>query len=223
MSLSPSLQTRQVQASSRSTMSCETSGDAVTEPENSEGKVVRRDCLFRSVLRNLLWPFSVVLRAFRGIVWAPQQKSLSCPVTPSPARHSLTGYKRLSRFTRLLLRVLPCWAQAALGYPVSRSIGRLLPPEVSVSPTKPCGKGSKRKLDELDDNEKEPFWMAELSGKLPDEDSNDPDYETSTEETDSEEFASKNDTESDLEISEKGVFIEDVNTGVAVSRPSEGS
>ncbi|XP_043986154.1 oogenesis-related [Gambusia affinis] len=225
MSVSPSLQTRQVQASSRSTMSCETSGDAVAQPENSEGEVVRRDGVFRSAVRSLLWPFSIVVRAFRGFVWTPQQKSLSCPVTSSPARHSLTGHKRLSRFTRLLLRILPCWAQAALGYPVSYSIGLLLSPEVSVSPTKPCGKGSKRKIDALDDEDEDddPFWMVELSRTLPEDDSNDPDYETTAEETDSEEFASNNDTESDLEISGRDVVIEDVNTDVAVPKPSEGS
>ncbi|XP_032427790.1 oogenesis-related [Xiphophorus hellerii] len=225
MSVSPSLQTRQVQALSISTMTCETSGDAVAQPEKSEAKVVRRDGVFRSVVRSLLWPFSVVVRAFRGIVWAPQQKSLSCPVISSPARHSLTGHKRLSRLTRLVLRILPFWAQAALGYPVSRSIGLLLSPEVSVSPTKPCGKGNKRKIDELDDDEEEddPFWVVALSEKLPDDDSNDPDYEPTAEKTDSEEFASENDTESDLEISGRGVVIEDVNTDVAVPMPSEGS
>ncbi|XP_014830450.1 PREDICTED: uncharacterized protein LOC106910625 isoform X1 [Poecilia mexicana] len=222
MSVSPPLQTRQVQALSRSTMSCEASGDAVAQPENSEGKVVRRDGVFRSVVRGLLWPFSIVARVFRGIVWAPQLKSLSCSVASSPARHSLTGHKRLSRFTRLLLRILPCWAQAALGYPVSRSIGRSLSPDVSVSPTKPFGKGSKRKIDELDDDyDEEPSWVIALSKELPDDDySNDPDYETTTEETDSEEFAS-DDTESNLDISGRSVVIEDVNTDVAV--PSEGS
>ncbi|XP_008405342.1 oogenesis-related [Poecilia reticulata] len=218
MSVSPPLQTRQVQALSRSTMSCEASGDAVAQPEDSEGKVVRRDGVFRSVGRGLLWPFRIVGRVFRGIVWALQLKSLSCSVASSPARHSLTGHKRLSRFTRLLLRIMPCWAQAALGYPVSRSIGRSLSPEVGVSPTKPFGKGSKRKIDELDDDDDESSWVIALSKELPDDDdySNDPDYENTTEETDSEEFASDN-TESTFDISGSSVVIEDVDV------PSEGS
>ncbi|MEY6296476.1 hypothetical protein WJF85_28930, partial [Salmonella enterica subsp. enterica serovar Corvallis] len=132
---------------------------------------------------------------------SPQDETLSSPGTSSPARQSLIGRKRLYRVTRLLLRILPCRAQAALGYPVSSSIGRSLSPEISVSPTKPCGKGSKRKQDELDDEEEEhPSWVEVLSKELPDEDPEDPDYEVSTEETDSEEYASKNDTESDLEV-----------------------
>ncbi|MED6284357.1 hypothetical protein CHARACLAT_018515 [Characodon lateralis] len=201
-------------------MSCETAGESVVQLGNTEGRVVRRDGVLRSLVRGLLWPFSIVLRAYRGVWWvlgltSPQERTLSSPGTSSPARQSLTGRKRLYRVTRLLLRILPCRAQAALGYPVSSSIGRSLSPEISVSPTKPCGKGSKRKQDELEEEEEEqPFWVEVLSKELPDEDPEDPDYEVSTEETDSEEYASKNDTESDLEVPGRGIVIEDVNMDV---------
>ncbi|MEQ2182800.1 hypothetical protein GOODEAATRI_026031 [Goodea atripinnis] len=201
--------------------SCETAGESVEQLGNTEGRVVRRDGVLRSLVRGLLWPFSIVLRAYRGVWWvlgltSPQEVTLSSPGTSSPARQSLTGRKRLYRVTRLLLRILPCRAQAALGYPVSSSIGRSLSPEISVSPTKPCGKGSKRKQDELDDEEEEeqPSWVEVLSKELPDEDPEDPDYEVSTEETDSDEYASKNDPESDLEVLGKSIVIEDVNMDV---------
>ncbi|XP_067370699.1 oogenesis-related isoform X2 [Channa argus] len=221
------------QASTRSTMS-EIRRDAVEEEEeeqaeNIEGRVVRRHGLLGSVLTGVFWPFSIVGRAYRGF-WLllgfrqPQERALVGPTVPSPARHSLTGRKRLHRITRLLLSILPRWVQGALGYPVSSSIGRSLSPEIKVSPTKPCGKGSKRKQDELDEEEEEDCesqtWVEALTQELADDDEGpeeDPDYEPSTENTVSEEY-SQNDTESDLEVQGEGMFIiKDVNTDVDLS------
>ncbi|XP_078142000.1 oogenesis-related [Centroberyx gerrardi] len=109
---------------------------------------------------------------------------------------------------------MPRRVQSALGYPVSSTIGCSLYPEVRVSPTKPCGKGSKRKQDELDEEEEEeqPTWVEALTQELAEEGSEeDPDYEPSTVETESEEYCSHNNTESDIEITRKGVVvIEDV-------------
>lgn len=52
------------------------------------------------------------------------------------------------------------------------------------SPTKPCGKGSKRKQDDVDDEEDEEgeqqSWVEALNQELADEDAHDPedpDYE----------------------------------------------
>ncbi|TKS74477.1 hypothetical protein D9C73_008560 [Collichthys lucidus] len=200
--------------------------------ENTEGRVVKRGGVFRSMLRGVLWPFGIVVRAYRGFWWVlgyrqPQEKVLVTPAVTSPARQSLAGRKRLRRVTRLLLSILPRWLQGSLGYPVSSSIGRSLSPEIRVSPTKPCGKGSKRKQDELDEDEEEDHqtWVEALSQELADEDpEEDPDYEPSTVETESEEYRSHNNTESDLDIQEKGVvIIEDVNTGVTPCVPSEAS
>lgn len=62
--------------------------------------------------------------------------------------------------------------------------------EVSVSPTKPCGKGSKRKQDELDDDdededeeEEHQTWVEALTQELADDDGpeEDPDYEVGAE------------------------------------------
>lgn len=55
--------------------------------------------------------------------------------------------------------------------------------EVQSSPTKPCGKGSKRKQDDVDDDEEdveEQSWVEALNQELADEDAadpEDPDYE----------------------------------------------
>ncbi|XP_044217023.1 oogenesis-related isoform X1 [Thunnus albacares] len=212
-------------------MTCEHRVDAVEleqeqeQPENTEDRVVRRDGVLRSMLRGLFWPVGIVIRAYHGVWWVlgfrqPKQTAVVTPAVTSPARQSLAGRKRLHRVTRLLLTILPRWVQGALGYPVSSSIGRSLSPEVRVSPTKPCGKGSKRKQDELDeeeeddDEEEHQTWVEALTQELDDEDPmEDPDYEPSTVETESEEYRSHNNTESDIEVQEKGVvIIEDVNT-----------
>ncbi|KAF0042265.1 hypothetical protein F2P81_005797 [Scophthalmus maximus] len=160
------------------------------------------------------------VRAYRGVWWVlgfqqPREEALVSPAAPSPARQSLAGRKRLHRVTRLLLSVLPRWLQGAMGYPVSSSIGRSLSPEIRVSPTKPCGKGSKRKQDELDEDEEEeehPTWVEALNQELADDEDpeEDPDYEPSSVETESEEYRSHNNTESDIEVQGK-IVIEDVN------------
>ncbi|XP_028260267.1 oogenesis-related [Parambassis ranga] len=186
------------------------------QPGNTEVRVVRRDGVLHSMVRGLFWPLGIVVRAYRGFWWVLGYRQPQETILLSPTRHSLTGRKRLPRFTRLLLAILPRWVQGALGYPVSSSIGRSLSPEIRVSPTKPCGKGSKRKQDDLDEDDEEEeeerqTWVEALSQELADEGpEEDPDYEPSTVETESEEYRSHNDTESDIELSGK-VVIEDVN------------
>ncbi|KAM9761963.1 oogenesis-related [Menidia menidia] len=207
------------------------------QPENTEGRVARRSGVLGLVLRGLLWPLNTAVRAYRGF-WRmlftrePQAQLTSpdatSPTAPSPPRHNLIGRKRIRRVTRLLLAVLPRWAQGALGYPVSSSIGLSLSPEVRVSPTKPCGKGSKRKQDELeeeDEEEEHPTWVEALSQELAEDEDpeEDPDYEPSSVETESEEYASQNNTESDIEVPGGGIVIEDVNTTDAPSTLTEGS
>lgn len=58
------------------------------------------------------------------------------------------------------------------------------PTEIRVSPTKPCGKGSKRKqaeLDEDEDEEESQTWVEALNQELVDDEDLevDPDYEVS--------------------------------------------
>ncbi|XP_028856803.1 oogenesis-related [Denticeps clupeoides] len=188
-----------------------------------EGRTVaKRDSVFSIVLCRVsrLWPVRFTVYAFRGfwrlLRFSPERRAVGPPATvpPSPpARPWRSGRKRLWRATRLLLSVLPCRLQSALGYPVCSSIGRTVSPEVRCSPTKPHGKGSKRKQDDLDEDELEQqSWVEALTQELADEDNTvDPDYEPSSAGTDSEEYRSHNDTESDVEIEKGVVVIRDVD------------
>ncbi|XP_071374814.1 oogenesis-related [Centroberyx affinis] len=206
-------------------MTSEYSSHAVEQEqvESVEDQVVKRDGVLHSMLHRLsdFWPINFVVRACRAVWWMvgfplKRQTDQTSSAASTPARQSLAGRKRLHWVTRLLLSVLPRRAQSALGYPVSSTIGCSLSPEVRVSPTKPCGKGSKRKQDELDEEEEEEqqTWVEALTQELADEGSeDDPDYEPSTVETESDEYCSHNNTESDIEIMGKGVIvIEDVKT-----------
>ncbi|XP_034738379.1 oogenesis-related isoform X2 [Etheostoma cragini] len=219
-------------------MACEICREIELEQaENTEDRVVKRGSVFRPVLRGLLWPFGIVVRTYRGFWWllgfrqpleiTVVSPAVCSPAVSSPVRHSLAGRKRLHRLTRLLLSILPRWVQSAMGYPVSSSIGRSLSPEIRVSPTKPCGKGSKRKQDELDEEEEEESqtWVEALSQELADDDSpeQDPDYEPTTVDTESEEYCSHNDTESDFDVEEGIVVCDAVNMGVQLAPPSEVS
>ncbi|KAJ8374409.1 hypothetical protein SKAU_G00049890 [Synaphobranchus kaupii] len=180
--------------------------------ESSEDRIVLKSgCVRNSVLSRLsqFWPVSFMMRSFRGLWWllgfSPPEKDL--PESPS-ARQCRTGKKRLRLVTRLVLAFLPRRLQSALGYPVCTSIGCSVSPEIRCSPTKPSGKGSKRKKDDVDvddyEEEEQPSWVEVLTQELREYDSQtDPDYEpSSVAETDSEEFRSHNDTESDIEVQE---------------------
>nr|XP_046157104.1 oogenesis-related [Oncorhynchus gorbuscha]XP_046157105.1 oogenesis-related [Oncorhynchus gorbuscha] len=185
--------------------------------------VVKRDSVLTTVLCRLsqFWPVRLAMRALRGFCWllgfSPSDEAFVPPeedANSSPARRCLAGRKRLRRATRILLAILPRRLQSALGYPVCTSIGRAVSPEVLCSPTKLCGKGNKRKQDDLDDDEEQQTWVEALSQELEDEEpSVDPDYEPSAVDTDSEEYNSQNDTESDLDVSGK-VVIDDLKTNV---------
>ncbi|XP_008275749.1 oogenesis-related [Stegastes partitus] len=199
------------------------------QTQNTEDRVVRTDGVLRSVLRGLTWPLRILGRVYSGLWWMLGYRQAQETVA---ARHSLTGRKRLRWITRVLLYILPRRVQSALGYPVSSNIGCSLSPDLRVSPTKPCGKGSKRKQDEVDeedddDEEEHQTWVEALNQELDDDEGPelDPDFEPSTIETESEEYNLHNDTESDLEIPGKGIVIEDVkmdvgSTVVEVSAPA---
>ncbi|XP_031430708.1 oogenesis-related [Clupea harengus] len=166
------------------------------------------------------WPFRFAMRAFRGFWWlfgfSTPEKPLAPAEGDSPARTCRTGRKRLWRATRMLLAFVPCRVQSAFGYPVCTSIGRTVSPEVQSSPTKPCGKGSKRKQDDVDDDEEdveEQSWVEALNQELADEDAadpEDPDYEPTSINTDSDEYRTHNNTESDIEVEKGVVVIKDV-------------
>ncbi|KAI7791330.1 oogenesis-related, partial [Triplophysa rosa] len=199
------------------------------ESDNIEGQekkaVAKRGGVISSILCRIsqFRPVSLTMRALRGLWWlfgfSAPVKAISPPAEEkggSPKeRQCRTVRKRLRRATRLLLAILPRRIQSALGYPVCTSIGCAVSPEVRFSPTKPCGKGSKRKQDDLDEEEEaeQQSWVEALNQEIAEEDhAADPDYEPGALETDSEEYRSRNDTESDLEIEKGVVVIKDVDT-----------
>ncbi|KAB5559449.1 hypothetical protein PHYPO_G00029250 [Pangasianodon hypophthalmus] len=199
------------------------------EPGSSEGQkckaVVKRDGVIASVFCRIsqFWPVRLVVHGFQALWWffgfsspgkAPSPPFEEDKSSPS-ARQCRSGRKRLGRATRFLLAILPRQLQGALGYPVCTSIGCSVSPEVRCSPTKPCGKGSKRKQDDMDEDEEleQQSWVEALTQELTDEDqSADPDYEPSAAETDSEEYRTHNDTESDIEVEKGVVVIQDLET-----------
>ncbi|XP_037105896.1 oogenesis-related [Syngnathus acus] len=195
-------------------MADDSRSDIVELAESTEGSVeVKRYGVLRSVLRGLFWPFGIVVHAYHGFWWVlgfrqPKQQQQDL----ASLRPSRSIRKRLNPLTRLLLNILPRWLHRALGYPKSTDIGCSLAQEIKVSPTKPCGKGSKRKQDDLEyENEEAHHWVDALTHELVDEDpENDPDYEPSSVEADSEELSSHNSTESDIEVHDDLVVIEDV-------------
>ncbi|XP_015507052.1 uncharacterized protein LOC107215424 [Parus major] len=134
-------------------------------------------------------------------------RSKLCP--QSPSRPGLLARKRRGKLVRLLLSVTPTRIQNFLGYlPVdwghtnmSKEIGEAL--------INPASKASKRKRDDVALEEQESWFMV-LERDLPEDDSEDPTYEPSEEESDSNEYQSENDT--DLELEEQG--------GVTVLEPS---
>ncbi|XP_072517215.1 oogenesis-related [Salminus brasiliensis] len=198
------------------------------EPESGEGQqrgaVSKSGGILASVFCRIsqFWPVSFVVRGVRGLWWlfgfSSRRKALlsNAEAGSSPAtRQCRTGRKRLRWASRLLLAILPRRVQGLLGYPVCTSIGCAVSPEVRCSPTKPCGKGSKRKQDDLDeeDEPEQQSWVEALTQELTDEDhAGDPDYEPSAVETDSEEYRSHNDTESDIEVEKGVVVIQDLET-----------
>uniref|UniRef100_A0A803K3J0 Uncharacterized XB5727280 n=1 Tax=Xenopus tropicalis TaxID=8364 RepID=A0A803K3J0_XENTR len=156
-----------------------------------------------------IWPLKYVFKILKKILslagLSPKIENVGTVESKSPyGRRFVSGRKRLGRFARLLLSLAPQKLQCALGYHSAESIGQAGgSDDIRKSPLKPCGKGSKRKQDDLEVEEQQ-SWVALMNEDLPDEDEeDDPTYEPSNTDTDSEEHHSKNDTESDLEIEEK--------------------
>ncbi|XP_069601785.1 uncharacterized protein [Ranitomeya imitator] len=160
-----------------------------------------------------IWPLKYVVKilkqiaVFTGLLEEVENIGTAEQISPSKRRF-VSGKKRIGRLTRLILLVTPYRIQYALGYRAEESIGKTTVDDIRKSPLKPCGKGSKRKQDDLD-MEEQLSWVAALASEdLPYEDQDDdPTYEPSISESDSEENKSKNDTESDLEVEEKNGFM----------------
>ncbi|XP_059924087.1 oogenesis-related isoform X1 [Gadus macrocephalus] len=184
-------------------------------------QVVKRSGVFTGVLYYVsrFWPISIMIRAYRGFWYMFGFRPKSTPEVPilgsTPARPSRQGLKRLRRITRIIMAVLPRRMQSALGYPVPASVGCSLSPEMRISPTKPCGKGNKRKQDELDEDEDEEgdeleqhTWVEAFANELATDEGSeeDPDYEPSAVETESDEYSSRNESDTE-EVDKQGLVI----------------
>ncbi|XP_048470228.1 oogenesis-related isoform X2 [Rhincodon typus] len=158
-----------------------------------------------SRLGPLKYLFSVI---WRLTTWAsssvPVEEVKAADTNMLVGRRWVTGKKRLSRLARFVFSMTPYRLQQMLGFPVPSSLGQ----ELRSSPNKPYGKGSKRKQDDLADEEL--CWVESLACDLPEDDDSveDPTYEPSKYYTDSEEVSEEhrecNDTETDLEVEETG-------------------
>ncbi|XP_075046085.1 uncharacterized protein LOC142106927 [Mixophyes fleayi] len=159
-----------------------------------------------------IWPLKYVFKILKKIAsfagLSEEVETVGSADQTSPNRRFLSGKKRIGRLTKLILLITPYRIQSALGYRSVENIGNTAASDdVRKSPLKPCGKGSKRKQDDLD-MEEQHSWVTFLTEDLSDEDHvDDPTYEPSNSETDSEENKSKNDTESDLEVEEKDGIV----------------
>ncbi|XP_053869676.1 uncharacterized protein LOC128828764 isoform X2 [Malaclemys terrapin pileata] len=128
---------------------------------------------------------------------------------PSPDRPVRHAKKRLGRLAHLLFTIIPARFQRALGYLPADCMGQSgIPEEIQKSPVRPSGKGSKRKQDDVALEEQQ-SWVEILQQELPEDDeAEDSTYEPTRSETDSEEYRSQNETETDLEFEEKdGVLV----------------
>ncbi|XP_048470229.1 oogenesis-related isoform X3 [Rhincodon typus] len=163
-----------------------------------------------SRLGPLKYLFSVI---WRLTTWAsssvPVEEVKAADTNMLVGRRWVTGKKRLSRLARFVFSMTPYRLQQMLGFPVPSSLGQgEIADELRSSPNKPYGKGSKRKQDDLADEEL--CWVESLACDLPEDDDSveDPTYEPSKYYTDSEEVSEEhrecNDTETDLEVEETG-------------------
>ncbi|XP_072925590.1 oogenesis-related isoform X2 [Hemitrygon akajei] len=105
----------------------------------------------------------VIRRLLRGTTSTPAVEEVRTDDSfLFPERRWCTVRKRLSLLARLLFAVVPSRIQGRLGFPVARDLGQGdISDEIRRSPNKPHGKGSKRKQDDL--AEEELCWMESLS------------------------------------------------------------
>ncbi|XP_067871925.1 oogenesis-related [Heterodontus francisci] len=164
-----------------------------------------------SELGPLKYLFSMFRRLSTWTIFSTQVEEVKATdANVFTGRRWVIGKKRLSRLARFVFTMAPCRLQQLLGFPLASSLGEgEISDERRNSPNKPRGKGSKRKQDDL--AEEELCWVESLSCDLPDDDDDsveDPSYEPSKYYTDSEDVSEEhrecNDTETDLEVEETG-------------------
>ncbi|KAM6463989.1 uncharacterized protein PHA67_010848 isoform 1-T1 [Liasis olivaceus] len=120
----------------------------------------------------------------------------------SPGRTIRPAKKRLGVVARILFAFIPPRLQVALGF-LNTMCQSVVLEETLKSPVRPSMKGNKRKQEDLALEEYQ-CWIETFLKELPDDDEpEDLTYEPTKSETDSEEYKSQNNTETDLEYEEK--------------------
>ncbi|XP_039552713.1 uncharacterized protein LOC120496384 isoform X1 [Passer montanus] len=128
-------------------------------------------------------------------------RSRLCPSSQSSSRPGLLARKRRGKLLRLLLSLTPTRVQTFLGYLPTDWGHSNMSKEIQEAPINPASKASKRKRDDVALEQQE-SWFVMLERDLPEDDSEDPTYEPSELESDTDEYHSQNDT--DLELEEQG-------------------
>ncbi|XP_064252667.1 uncharacterized protein LOC135284836 isoform X2 [Passer domesticus] len=128
-------------------------------------------------------------------------RSRLCPSSQSSSRPGLLARKRRGKLLRLLLSLTPTRVQTFLGYLPTDWGHSNMSKEIQEAPINPASKASKRKRDDVALEQQE-SWFVMLERDLPEDDSEDPTYEPSELESDTDEYQSQNDT--DLELEEQG-------------------
>ncbi|OWK56322.1 hypothetical protein RLOC_00006616, partial [Lonchura striata] len=128
-------------------------------------------------------------------------RSKLCPPSQSPSRPGLLARKRWGKLVHLLFSVTPTSIQNFLGYLPADWGQSNISKEIQEAPINPASKSSKRKRDDVDLEQQEP-WFVVLERDLPEDDPEDVSYVPLELESDSDEYQSQNDTE--LELEEQG-------------------
>ncbi|XP_077778149.1 uncharacterized protein LOC114588641 [Podarcis muralis] len=179
-----------------------------TEEECKWTSVPRTFWFVRSPCRLLTYLFQFLRKFFP---WARLAIPVRTPtgkasLAQSPDRPVRRPKKRLGTVAHVILAFAPLRFQRAFGY-LTIMERDLVPKETLDAPVHPSGKGNKRKKDDVT-LEEELCWAELLQKELPDEDDpEDPTYEFTVSETDSEEYKSQNDTDVNLEVEEKDGFL----------------
>uniref|UniRef100_A0A8C2TC41 Uncharacterized LOC107325330 n=1 Tax=Coturnix japonica TaxID=93934 RepID=A0A8C2TC41_COTJA len=143
-----------------------------------------------------------------------------CPVQ-APCRPTRFAKKRHGRLTRLLLAFIPTRIQAVLGHLPTNWGQSSKPKEVREALINPSSKANKRKRDDVA-LEEQVSWVVVLQKDLPDDDPEDPSYEPSEVDTDTEEYKSQNSTETDLELEEhdEAIMLKESDPQLDDAQPS---
>uniref|UniRef100_A0ACB8F1B5 Uncharacterized protein n=1 Tax=Sphaerodactylus townsendi TaxID=933632 RepID=A0ACB8F1B5_9SAUR len=191
--------------------------------------------LFQLLHKMAPWVFSVI-----------PIETIGSQDIPSTDRRVRYAKKQLRMVARFLFAFVPSRFQQVLGYFLGDIMEGNISQEVGKLPVNPSPQGSKKKQPDLGQEvkpdlgqevkpdlgqEAEQSWVKAIQGALPDEDDpEDSTYEPTVSESETDEYESQNDIETDLEIDEKNGLVtlkeqptqQVAQNGAAEAREPEG-